>query len=37
MSAPAGKAQPTPASAWPTDTYFDEFHKLLPDISTARR
>jgi cyclase len=28
MSAPAGKAQPTPASAWPTDTYFDEFHKL---------
>jgi hypothetical protein len=28
MSAPAGKESPTPAAAWPTDTYFDEFHKL---------
>ena len=28
MSAPAGKASPTPAAAQPTDTYFDEFHKL---------
>jgi glyoxylase-like metal-dependent hydrolase (beta-lactamase superfamily II) len=28
MSAPAGKASPMPATAWPTDTYFDEFHKL---------
>ena len=28
MSAPAGKASPMPASSWPTDTYFDEFHKL---------
>jgi len=28
MSAPAGKASPLPAAAWPTDTYFDEFHKL---------
>jgi len=28
MSAPAGKAAPTPASAWPSDTYFDEFNKL---------
>ena len=28
MSAPAGKEPPTPAAAWPTDTYFDEFHKL---------
>ena len=28
MSAPAGKASPMPAAAWPTDTYFDEFHKL---------
>jgi hypothetical protein len=28
MSAPAGKAQPSPQGAWPTDTYFDEFHKL---------
>jgi glyoxylase-like metal-dependent hydrolase (beta-lactamase superfamily II) len=28
MSAPAGKAQPTASAAWPTDTYFDEFHKL---------
>jgi glyoxylase-like metal-dependent hydrolase (beta-lactamase superfamily II) len=28
MSAPAGKAPPTPQGAWPTDTYFDEFHKL---------
>jgi cyclase len=24
MSAPAGKASPTPAAAWPTDTYFPE-------------
>jgi glyoxylase-like metal-dependent hydrolase (beta-lactamase superfamily II) len=28
MSAPAGQAAPTPSEAWPTDTYFDEFHKL---------
>jgi glyoxylase-like metal-dependent hydrolase (beta-lactamase superfamily II) len=28
MSAPAGKTAPTPAGAWPTDTYFDDFHKL---------
>jgi glyoxylase-like metal-dependent hydrolase (beta-lactamase superfamily II) len=28
MSAPAGKTAPTPTAAWPTDTYFDEFHKL---------
>jgi hypothetical protein len=28
MSAPAGKVSPMPAAAWPTDTYFDEFHKL---------
>jgi glyoxylase-like metal-dependent hydrolase (beta-lactamase superfamily II) len=28
MSAPAGKEAPTPADAWPTDTYFDDFHKL---------
>jgi glyoxylase-like metal-dependent hydrolase (beta-lactamase superfamily II) len=28
VSAPAGKAQPMPSTAWPTDTYFDEFHKL---------
>jgi glyoxylase-like metal-dependent hydrolase (beta-lactamase superfamily II) len=28
LSAPAGKAAPTPAAAWPTDTFFDEFHKL---------
>jgi glyoxylase-like metal-dependent hydrolase (beta-lactamase superfamily II) len=28
MSAPAGKEPPTPGAAWPTDTYFDEFHKL---------
>ena len=28
MSAPAGKQPPAPAAAWPTDTYFDEFHKL---------
>jgi cyclase len=28
MSAPAGKASPMPAASWPTDTYFDEFHKL---------
>jgi glyoxylase-like metal-dependent hydrolase (beta-lactamase superfamily II) len=28
MSAPAGRQAPTPPAAWPTDTYFDEFHKL---------
>ena len=28
MSAPAGKEAPTPEAAWPTDTYFDELHKL---------
>jgi glyoxylase-like metal-dependent hydrolase (beta-lactamase superfamily II) len=28
MSAPAGKEPPTPTASWPTDTYFDEFHKL---------
>lgn len=28
MSAPAGKVAAMPAEAWPTDTYFDEFHKL---------
>jgi glyoxylase-like metal-dependent hydrolase (beta-lactamase superfamily II) len=28
MSAPAGKASPMPTASWPTDTYFDEFHKL---------
>jgi hypothetical protein len=28
VSAPAGKAAPTAATAWPTDTYFDDFHKL---------
>jgi glyoxylase-like metal-dependent hydrolase (beta-lactamase superfamily II) len=28
MTAPAGKAAPTPTAAWPTDTYFDELHKL---------
>jgi glyoxylase-like metal-dependent hydrolase (beta-lactamase superfamily II) len=28
MSAPAGKTPPFPTAAWPTDTYFDEFHKL---------
>ena len=28
MSAPAGKVAPSPAGAWPTDTYFNELHKL---------
>jgi cyclase len=28
MSAPAGKEPAAPAAAQPTDTYFDEFHKL---------
>jgi glyoxylase-like metal-dependent hydrolase (beta-lactamase superfamily II) len=28
VSAPAGKEAPTPAAAWPSDTYFDEFYKL---------
>jgi glyoxylase-like metal-dependent hydrolase (beta-lactamase superfamily II) len=28
MSTPASQAAPAPAAAWPTDTYFDELHKL---------
>jgi glyoxylase-like metal-dependent hydrolase (beta-lactamase superfamily II) len=28
MSAPAGQVAASPAAAWPTDTFFDEFHKL---------
>jgi cyclase len=28
MSSPGGKEAPAPAAAQPTDTYFDEFHKL---------
>ena len=28
MSAPAGKQPARPRRRWPTDTYFDEFHKL---------
>jgi glyoxylase-like metal-dependent hydrolase (beta-lactamase superfamily II) len=28
MSAPANKQGAAPAVAWPTDTFFDEFHKL---------
>lgn len=28
MSARVGQDASTPAAAWPTDTYFDEFHKL---------
>jgi glyoxylase-like metal-dependent hydrolase (beta-lactamase superfamily II) len=28
MSAPSGKEPPSPVAAQPTDTYFDEFHKL---------
>jgi hypothetical protein len=28
MSAPAGQATSMPVAAWPTDTYFDELHKL---------
>jgi glyoxylase-like metal-dependent hydrolase (beta-lactamase superfamily II) len=28
MSAPAGRQPPTDSAAWPTDTYFDQFHKL---------
>jgi glyoxylase-like metal-dependent hydrolase (beta-lactamase superfamily II) len=28
MSAPGGKAAPAPTAAWPTETYFDEFHKV---------
>jgi hypothetical protein len=28
MSAPAGGDEAMPVEAWPTDTYFDEFHKL---------
>jgi glyoxylase-like metal-dependent hydrolase (beta-lactamase superfamily II) len=28
ISAPAGQEAPLPAAAWPTDTFFDEFHKL---------
>jgi glyoxylase-like metal-dependent hydrolase (beta-lactamase superfamily II) len=28
ISAPAGKEASIPAAGWPSDTYFDEFHKL---------
>jgi len=28
LSAPVGKTTAAPQAAWPTDTYFDEFHKL---------
>jgi glyoxylase-like metal-dependent hydrolase (beta-lactamase superfamily II) len=28
MSAPPGKATPAPSAAWPSETFFDEFHKL---------
>ena len=28
MSVPGGKAIPVPDEAWPSETYFDEFHKL---------
>jgi len=28
MSSPPGKATPAPSAAWPSETFFDEFHKL---------
>ena len=28
MSSPPGKAAPAPSAAWPSETFFDEFHKL---------
>jgi glyoxylase-like metal-dependent hydrolase (beta-lactamase superfamily II) len=28
MSAPTGKAAPTPTNAWPTETYFNAFHDI---------
>jgi glyoxylase-like metal-dependent hydrolase (beta-lactamase superfamily II) len=28
LSTPGGKATPAPTAAWPSDTYFDTFHKL---------
>jgi glyoxylase-like metal-dependent hydrolase (beta-lactamase superfamily II) len=28
MSAPTGRAAPTPANAWPTETYFNAFHDI---------
>jgi hypothetical protein len=28
MSAPKGKVAPAPTAAWPSETFFDEFHKL---------
>ncbi len=28
MSAPRGKVSPQPTAAWPSETFFDEFHKL---------
>ena len=28
MSTPPGKATPAPSAAWPSETFFDEFHKL---------
>jgi glyoxylase-like metal-dependent hydrolase (beta-lactamase superfamily II) len=29
MSAPTGKVAPTPANAWPTETYFKAFHDIF--------
>src|SRR5687767_2301689 len=28
LSTPPGKATPAPAASWPSETFFDEFHKL---------
>jgi glyoxylase-like metal-dependent hydrolase (beta-lactamase superfamily II) len=28
MSSPGGTAKPAPTAAWPSETFFDEFHKL---------
>ena len=28
MSSPPGKATPAPSAAWPSETFFDDFHKL---------
>jgi glyoxylase-like metal-dependent hydrolase (beta-lactamase superfamily II) len=28
LSTPPGKAAPAPAASWPSETFFDEFHKL---------
>jgi hypothetical protein len=33
LSSPSGGAKPAPAEAWPTETFFDDFHKMSEYIN----